>query len=53
MAGTTVIRNAASVVAWDAGSGQQIYLRDADVAFTASEITHVGTRFEGEAVRLN
>ncbi len=48
---TTVIRNAAWVVAWDAGADQQVYLRDADVAFAGSDIIHVGARFDGEAAR--
>jgi hypothetical protein len=30
---TTVIRNARTVVAWDAASGPRAYLSDADVAF--------------------
>jgi cytosine/adenosine deaminase-related metal-dependent hydrolase len=51
MAGTTVIRNAAWVVAWDAEAGRQVYLRDADVAFSGSGIEHVGARFDREADR--
>ena len=51
MVDTTVIRNAAWVVAWDAHAGRQVYLRDADIAFAGSEIIHVGTRFDGAAAR--
>lgn len=46
---TTVIRNAAWVVAWDAANGRHVYLRDVDVAFAGSELLQVGGRFEGPA----
>ncbi len=51
MVDTTVIRNAAWVVAWDARDSKQIYLRDADIAFAGSEIVHVGARYEGDVAR--
>jgi cytosine/adenosine deaminase-related metal-dependent hydrolase len=41
-AGTTRIRGADWVVAWDAGAGRHTYLRDADVEFTGDTITQVG-----------
>jgi cytosine/adenosine deaminase-related metal-dependent hydrolase len=46
---TTVIRKAAWVVAWDETTSQHVYLQDADVAFSASGILHVGERYEGRA----
>lgn len=48
---TTVIRNAAWVVAWDDANARHVYLRDADVAFRGTEITHVGGHFEESATR--
>ena len=35
---TTLIRNAAWLVAWDAANKRHVYLRDADIAFRGSEI---------------
>lgn len=46
---TTVIRDAAWIVAWDAAAGRHVYRRDADVAFDESGILAVGGRFEGPA----
>lgn len=46
---TTVIRNAAWVVAWDATAGRHVYARDIDVAFEGNTISHVGPGFAGEA----
>ncbi|WP_366655649.1 amidohydrolase family protein [Fodinicurvata sp. EGI_FJ10296] len=46
---TTVIRNAAWVVAWDAAAKKHVYRRDADVAFDGATITHVGPGFAGDA----
>ena len=46
---TTVIRDAAWIVAWDATSERHAYLRDADVAFTDDRIVHVGPGYEGAA----
>jgi len=48
---TTVIRNAAWMVAWDAQHARHAYLREADVAFSGNEIIHVGSRFDGHADR--
>lgn len=44
---TTVIRNAAWVIAWDAGAQQHSFLTDADVAFTGDTLTWVGRNHEG------
>jgi len=41
-AGTTRIRGADWVVAWDAGAGKHVYLRHADVEFVGDAVTHVG-----------
>ena len=43
----TVIRNAHTVIAYDAVSGGHAYLHDADVAFDAAGFVHVGGRYEG------
>ena len=51
MTDTTVIRNARWIVAWDGENAQQVYLRDADIAFEGSEIVHVGARFDGDVAR--
>ncbi|QYX57186.1 amidohydrolase family protein [Roseovarius sp. SCSIO 43702] len=51
MAGTTVIRNASWIVAWDEDAGRHTYLQDADVAFEGDCILQVGGRFEGEVAR--
>jgi cytosine/adenosine deaminase-related metal-dependent hydrolase len=41
-ASTTVIRNAAWVIAWDEGRHSHVYRRDIDVAFAGDRITTVG-----------
>ncbi len=46
---TTLIRNAAWVVAFDPETGTHRYLRDADVAFAGDRVVHVGSGFAGEA----
>lgn len=46
---TTVIRNAAWAIAWDAASRRQVYRRDVDVAFEGNTITHVGAGWAGHA----
>lgn len=43
----TVIRNAHTVIAYDAACGGHAYLHDADVAFDAAGFIHVGGRYEG------
>ncbi|MBT6986480.1 MAG: N-ethylammeline chlorohydrolase, partial [Rhodospirillaceae bacterium] len=44
---TTVIRNAAWVVAWNDALGRHQYMRDVDVAFTGNQISHVGGGYDG------
>ena len=51
MTETTVIRNAAWAVVWDASSGSHAYLRDADVAFADGTIAFVGKNYDGPADR--
>jgi 5-methylthioadenosine/S-adenosylhomocysteine deaminase len=41
-AGTTRIRDADWIVAWDAGAGRHVYRRDADLEFTGDTVTYVG-----------
>jgi 5-methylthioadenosine/S-adenosylhomocysteine deaminase len=45
--GTTRIRSAKWVIAYDESLGGHTYLRDADVVFSGSEIVHVGDGYEG------
>lgn len=47
--GTTVIRNAAWLVAWDAEAGRHVYMHDADLAFSGGVVTHAGGRYAGPA----
>jgi cytosine/adenosine deaminase-related metal-dependent hydrolase len=47
--GTTVFRNAAWAVAWDAATGGHAYCRDIDVAVRGSDIVHVGRGYSGPA----
>lgn len=49
MSQTTVIRDAAWVLGWDAKLAQHTYMRDVDVAFAGNRIVHVGKGFEGPA----
>lgn len=46
---TTLIKDAAWVVAWDPASRDHMYLRNVDVAFAGDSVTHVGPGFSGEA----
>ena len=46
---TTVIRNAAWLVAWDEATGGHEYRRDCDLAFRGNSIAHVGPGYEGPA----
>jgi cytosine/adenosine deaminase-related metal-dependent hydrolase len=46
---TTVIRNAAWLVAWDAQESGHSYRRDCDLAFRGNNIVHVGPGYEGPA----
>ncbi|MBN8899176.1 MAG: amidohydrolase family protein, partial [Rhodospirillales bacterium] len=45
----TLIRNAATVVAWEAQAGTHVYLADADVAFEGGALTFVGRGYAGAA----
>lgn len=47
--GTTLIKNAAWVVAWDAASKNHVYRQNVDVAFSGDALTHLGPSFSGEA----
>ncbi len=42
--GTTLIRNAKVVVAWDEAARRHVYLRGGDVAFAGGTLWHVGPR---------
>ncbi len=44
---TTVIRAADWIVAWDQRAESHAYLKGGDLAFHGSEITHVGSRYDG------
>ncbi|WP_281685325.1 amidohydrolase family protein [Thalassobaculum salexigens] len=46
--GTTVIRNAAWIVAWDAKESRHVYLKGGDVVFANGVVTQVGGRYTGE-----
>jgi cytosine/adenosine deaminase-related metal-dependent hydrolase len=46
---TTIIRNAAYVVGWDATAKQHAYMPDADLAFDGGAISFVGRNYEGPA----
>jgi cytosine/adenosine deaminase-related metal-dependent hydrolase len=48
---TTVIRNAAWLVAWDRAANRHLYWRDADVAFRDRDIVFVGQDYGGAADR--
>src|SRR5690349_3917457 len=48
---TTVIKNAAWVIAWDEAAGRHTYRCDVDVAFTDDRIIHVGRDWAGAADR--
>lgn len=44
---TTIIRDAAWIVAWDETNRRHAYLCDSDVVFTGNEIVHVGSGYDG------
>lgn len=46
---TTLIRNAAWVVAWDAGRGRHAYRRDVDLVFSGDRVVHLGPDYTGAA----
>jgi 5-methylthioadenosine/S-adenosylhomocysteine deaminase len=49
---TTLIRNAAWVVAWDAARARHAYRRDVDLAFGGDRIVHLGPGYAGAADRV-
>ena len=49
MGDTTLIKNAAWVIAWDEAAGEHVYLNEADVAFEGNVITHAGQGYTGDA----
>ena len=51
MTDTTVIRNAAWLVAWDPVTGGHRYLKDADLAFQGETIAYLGPHYDGPAAR--
>src|SRR4051794_22218597 len=46
---TTLIRNAAWVVAWDAARKRHAYRRNVDLAFAGDRIVHLGPAYAGTA----
>jgi 5-methylthioadenosine/S-adenosylhomocysteine deaminase len=48
---TTLVKNAAWVIAWDEGLGRHVYRRNVDVAFADDRITFLGRGFTGTANR--
>jgi 5-methylthioadenosine/S-adenosylhomocysteine deaminase len=48
---TTVIKNAAWVIAWDEAAGRHTYRQDVDVAFADGCITHIGRNYPGSTDR--
>lgn len=50
--GTTLIRNAEVVVAWDGAARRHVYLRGGDVAFAGGALLHVGPGYDGAAERV-
>jgi 5-methylthioadenosine/S-adenosylhomocysteine deaminase len=46
---TTLIKDAAWVIAWDAATKRQIYRRDIDVAFADDTLVHIGPGHAGTA----
>ena len=49
---TTVIKNAAWAIVWDAGAGRHVYRRDIDLAFADGRIVFLGRGFAGPADRV-
>ena len=48
---TTVLRDCAWIVAWNAATGSHVYRRGGDVAFSDTQIVQVGGRYDGPADR--
>ena len=49
---TTVIKNAAWVIAWDEAAVRHVYRRDVDLAFADDRIAFIGRGYAGAADRL-
>ena len=49
---TTLIKNAAWLIAWDEAAERQVYRRDIDLAFTDDRISFLGRDFPGRADRI-
>jgi 5-methylthioadenosine/S-adenosylhomocysteine deaminase len=49
---TTLIRNAAWVIAWDEAAGRHTYRRDTDLAFEGDRVAFIGRDFPGHADRV-
>jgi cytosine/adenosine deaminase-related metal-dependent hydrolase len=49
---TTLIRNAAFVVAWDEGAKTHVYMQGGDVAWRGGVITFVGRGYDGPAEKV-
>jgi cytosine/adenosine deaminase-related metal-dependent hydrolase len=49
---TTLIKNAAWVIAWDEAQQRHVYRRNVDLAFTDDRIAHLGRDFAGQADRV-
>ena len=48
----TVIKNVDWAIAWQAQPGRHVYMREIDVAFDGSTITHVGKDYAGPSTSL-
>jgi len=48
---TTVVRNIDWLIAWDGASQSHVYLRDVDLVFAGTEITHIESGFSGPSDR--
>ena len=49
---TTVIKNADWAIVWQRQPGRHVYMRNVDVAFDGSELTHVGRDYTGPADKI-
>src|SRR5207248_8388118 len=49
---TTVIKNAAWVIAWDEAAGRHVYRRNLDLAFTDDRVAYIGRDYAGAADRV-
>ena len=49
---TTVIKDAASAIAWDAAAGRHVYRRAVDIAFADGTISFVRRNYAGTAAAI-